>query len=150
MGISTRNHEGYSDPTAYQAVKNIEYREKVFRISYPTGYMDLYLESFFPATLERAKKVFRLIDQHSSTADKLRLRDFLLKKYERLGVLEKMYAAKTDAAKRRFQEAQHLSVHERSTARLEYVNEEAKLREASRLRKRLHRNIELFNERVTL
>lgn len=150
MGISTRNYEGYSDPTAYQAVRNIERQEKMFRISYPSGYMDLYLDSFFPATLERAKKVFRLIDQHCSVSDKQRLWDFLQKKYERLGALEKMYAAKTDAAKRRFEEAQHLSAHERSTTRLEYVNEAAKLREASRLRKRLHRNIELFNERVTL
>lgn len=36
-------------------------KNNTFQITYPTGSMELYLDAFFPCTVARGKKVFRLI-----------------------------------------------------------------------------------------
>ena len=60
MGISRTNGEGYPDPTAHIAVRNVEADAKKLKINYPTGYIELNLEHFFPCPQAKAKKVFRL------------------------------------------------------------------------------------------
>ena len=44
MGISRNNGEGYPDPTAHIAVRNVEADAKKLKINYPTGYIELNLE----------------------------------------------------------------------------------------------------------
>ena len=78
MGIHYYNNSGYADPTAYEAIKNVEEGEKRLRVAYPSGHIDLRLERFFPCTLEKAKKLFRLMNKTSSKADQMKLYKFLL------------------------------------------------------------------------
>lgn len=73
MGISYRNGSGCADPTAFQAVRNMEREEKTLHIEYPAGYMDLYMNTFFPCTVDRARKVFKLMKAYSSEEDKQKL-----------------------------------------------------------------------------
>ena len=77
MGISYYNGSGYPDPTAHYAVRHLEEEEKMLHIVYPTGHMDIRMDKFFPATLDRARKLFRLMAQYSSCEDKQRLLEFL-------------------------------------------------------------------------
>ena len=63
MGISYYNGSGYPDPTAHYAVRHLEEEEKMLHIVYPTGRMDIRMDKFFPATLDRARKLFRLMAQ---------------------------------------------------------------------------------------
>lgn len=76
MGISRYNAEGYRDPTAYEAIKSAE----TFRITYPTGYLELNTENFFPCTVEKGRRVFRLVQQHCSEEQKSELLAILLRK----------------------------------------------------------------------
>ena len=68
MGVNRYNAEGYRDPTAYEAIKSAE----TFRITHPTGYLELNTENFFPCTVEKGKRVIRLpqtsIDNDALTA----------------------------------------------------------------------------------
>ena len=41
MGISRYNSEGYADPTAYEAIRNIE----SFRVDHPNGYIEVNVVS---------------------------------------------------------------------------------------------------------
>ena len=50
MGISRYNSEGYADPTAYEAIRNIE----SFRVDHPNGYIEVNMETFFPCTTTKA------------------------------------------------------------------------------------------------
>lgn len=62
MGISRYNSEGYTDPTAYEAIRNIE----TFRVDHPSGYIAVNMETFFPCTNTKAKKLFRLVRAYCS------------------------------------------------------------------------------------
>ena len=114
MAISKYNAEGYYDPTAYEGMRNVD----VFKISYPTGYMEINLEYFFPCTLDKARKVFPLIHRYSSEKDKERLLKFLQG-------LERYYADLMKEYEGKSQE---------------------KFNEARKLLKRTVRNIELFKQ----
>lgn len=91
MGISYYNGSGYPDPTAHLAVRHIEEEEKTLHIVYPTGHMDIRMDKFFPATLDRARKLFRLMAQYSSGEDKHRLLEFLRQKEKILKSQEESY-----------------------------------------------------------
>lgn len=91
MGISYYNGSGYPDPTAHLAVRHIEEEEKTLHIAYPTGHMDIRMDKFFPATLDRAKKLFRLMEQYSPIEDHRRLLEFLCIKEQKLASQEETY-----------------------------------------------------------
>lgn len=80
MGISRNNGEGYPDPTAHIAVRNVEADAKKLKINYPTGYIELNLERFFPCPQSKAKKVFRLIHRYCTQTDKTRLLEFMTRR----------------------------------------------------------------------
>lgn len=77
MGISRYNASGYLDMTAHLAVQNMEREEKVLHIEYPTGYMNIRMDVFFPCTVKRADKLFRIVRRYCTSADKARLLDAL-------------------------------------------------------------------------
>ena len=77
MGISKYNADGYYDPTAYEGIRQADASARKLKITYPTGYMELNLDYFFPCTLDKARKVFSLIHRYSSGADKDRMLAFL-------------------------------------------------------------------------
>ena len=91
MGISYYNGSGYPDPTAHYAVRHLEEEEKTLHIVYPTGHMDIRMDKFFPSTLDRARKLFRLMAQYSSSEDKHRLLEFLRQKEQKLINQEESY-----------------------------------------------------------
>lgn len=64
MGISRYNSEGYADPTAYEAIRNIG----IFRVDHPTGCIQIKVDSFFPCTTAKARKLFRLVRDYCSKA----------------------------------------------------------------------------------
>ncbi len=76
MGISRYNSEGYADPTAYEALRNID----VFRVDHPTGYIEVKVDSFFPCTNAKAKKLFRLVRNNCSKAQQDELLAALVRK----------------------------------------------------------------------
>ena len=87
MGISRYNASGYLDMTAHLAVQNMEREEKVLHIEYPTGYMNIRMDVFFPCTVKRADKLFRIVRRYCTPCDKDRLLDALR-------TLEKKYTDK--------------------------------------------------------
>ena len=87
MGISRYNASGYLDMTAHLAVQNMEREEKVLHIEYPTGYMNIRMDVFFPCTVKRADKLFRIVRRYCTPSDKDRL-------LEVLRSLEKKYTDK--------------------------------------------------------
>ena len=131
MGISYRNGSGYPDPTAYEAVRLMEAEARILRIEYPTGYIELNMEAAFPATLDRAKKIFRLVHRYCDEADQRRLLGFLAKK-------EQHYAAQAQTFLQKVANSKPHSADEHQ--------HESRSREALRLQQRTHRNIELFRE----
>ena len=76
MGISRYNSEGYADPTAYEAIRSIE----TFRVDHPNGYIEVNLETFFPCTNTKAKKLFRLVRDNCSEAQQEELLAALVRK----------------------------------------------------------------------
>lgn len=76
MGISRYNSEGYADPTAYEAIRNIE----TFRVDHPTGYIEVNVDAFFPCTNIKAKKLFRLVRDNCSEAQQEELLAALVRK----------------------------------------------------------------------
>ena len=128
MGISYKNGSGYPDPTAFLAVQNIEADEKILHIQYPTGYMDLKMDAFFPCTIDRARKVFKLICQYCSRSDKDRLFRFLVNK-------EKRYLAQSQTFQQQMECAGSRAERERLGLRA---------RESNRLALRTRRNIQMF------
>ena len=87
MGISRYNASGYLDMTAHLAVQNMEREEKALHIEYPTGYMNIRMDVFFPCTVKRADKLFRIVRRYCTPSDKDRL-------LEVLRSLEKKYTDK--------------------------------------------------------
>ena len=76
MGISRYNLEGYADPTAYEAIRNIE----SFRVDHPNGYIEVNVETFFPCTNTKARKLFRLVRDNCSEAQQEELLAALVRK----------------------------------------------------------------------
>lgn len=62
MGISRYNAEGYADPTAYEAIRNIE----SFRVDHPAGYIEVNIDRFFPCSVTKGKKLFKLVRLYCS------------------------------------------------------------------------------------
>ena len=67
MGISRYNSEGDADPTADEAIRNIE----SFRVDHPNGYIEVNVETFFPCTNTKVKKLFRLVRAYCSEEELL-------------------------------------------------------------------------------
>lgn len=76
MGISRCNSEGYADPTAYEAMRNIS----TFRVNHPSGYVEVNVDTFFPCTTTKAKKLFRLVRAYCSEAQQDELLAALVRK----------------------------------------------------------------------
>lgn len=131
MGIGYKNSSGYPDPTAYMAVRNIEEEAKILHIQYPTGYMDLKMDAFFPCTVDLARKIFRLICQYCPQEEKEKLLRFLQEK-------ERRYQAQTET----FQSQAKRSTDPDGRDRLL-----RRSRESEKLQQRTHRNIEIFRAR---
>ncbi len=130
MGISYYNGSGYPDPTAHFAVRNIEEEEKILHIQYPTGYMDIRMDKFFPATLDRAKKVFRLMARYTLEEEQDRL-------FRYLTGVENKYRERAVSYKRKAAEG-----NEKNKIR-QY---EVLTRKAERLQEQTKRNKELLSE----
>lgn len=130
MGIGGYNAEGYADPTAYYAVQNVEEQEKILHIRYSTGHMDIRMEVFFPATVDRAKKLFRLVRQYSSEKDKQRIWNCLSDK-------EKKYKSQIQTFMKKMEEA---------TTKREKSYWYSRRREAGHLLLRTQRNMEIFQK----
>lgn len=128
MGISYYNGSGYPDPTAHYAVRHIEEEEKMLHIQYPMGHMDIRMDKFFPATLDRARKLFRLMVQYSSSEDKHRLLEFLQEKERKLKNQEESYRKQA----------------ENSSEKMDVNKYESLARNAQIEKHRTRRNIELL------
>lgn len=70
------NSEGYHDPTAGAAIRNAD----SFRIDHPTGYVQIETDSFFPCTVKRSKKLFRMVRLYCSPEQQEELLKLMLKK----------------------------------------------------------------------
>lgn len=70
------NSEGYYDPTAGEALRNAT----SFRIVHPTGYVQIETDSFFPCTVEKSKKLFRMVRQYCSQKQQDELLKLMLKR----------------------------------------------------------------------
>ena len=55
-------------------------KDGVIQIKYPTGEMNLVIDRFFPATLERVKVVFRLMRDYSPPEDQQAVYHYLTEK----------------------------------------------------------------------
>jgi hypothetical protein len=128
MGISYYNSSGYPDPTAHYAVRNMEEEEKMLHIVYPTGHMDIRMDKFFPCTLDRARKLFRLMAQYSPAEDQHRLFGYLRQREEK-------FKSQVETYSRQAAEA---------TKRHEVSKYESFARNAENQRHRTKRNIELL------
>lgn len=51
-----------------------------FRINHASGYIDLYVDTFFPYPLQKARKVFRLINQWCPQEERQELMEYLLER----------------------------------------------------------------------
>lgn len=131
MGISYKNSSGYPDPTAYLAVQNMEQEERILHINYPTGHMDIKMDAFFPCTVDRARKIFRLICQYCSHEEKQKLLRFLQEK-------ERRYQAQVETFR---------SQANRSTDPADSDRLLRRSRESEKLQQRTHRNLEIFRAR---
>ena len=129
MGISRYNAEGYHDPTAYEGIRLAEASAGKLKITYPTGYMELNLDRFFPCNPDKAEKVFSLIHRYSPEADKDRLLVFLRALAAEYFAMMQEYAGKA------------ASCATNSDERLEYTT---RFEEARRLWQKTATNIELF------
>lgn len=128
MGISYKNSSGYPDPTAFQAVQNMEQEKKILHIKYPTGHMEIKMDVFFPCTVDRGRKIFRLVCQYCPKEERDKLLRFLKEKEQR-------YQAQVVT----FQSQAKRSTDSAGRDRLL-----RRIRESERLRQRIHRNIEMF------
>ena len=92
MGISRYNASGYLDMTAHLAVQNMEREEKVLHIEYPTGYMNIRMDVFFPCTVKRADKLFRIVRRYCTPRDKDRLLEVLRSLEKKYTERERFYS----------------------------------------------------------
>lgn len=98
MGISRYNASGYLDMTAHLAVQNMEREEKVLHIEYPTGYMNIRMDVFFPCTVKRADKLFRIVRRYCTLGDKDRLLDALRTLEKKYTDKERFYSIQVQTA----------------------------------------------------
>lgn len=70
------NSEGYSDPAAFAAIRNAD----TFCIEHPNGMVRIYPDVFFPCTVEKSKKLFRLVRSYCNPEAQEQLLSFMLKK----------------------------------------------------------------------
>lgn len=106
--------------------------DNVLKIKYPSGHMHINIDKFFPATLDRADKVFRLMRDHSPEEDIEGLYIYLQKERNLFDGQQEHYARQvaTLTEKRALREAKE------------------SLRVSKRLYQRTKRNIELL-EKIT-
>lgn len=126
MGIGYYNNSGCADPTAHTAVSNMEGEEKILRIEYPSGKMVIRMNTFFPSTLERSRKLFRLMAKYSRAEDQKRLYVFLVG-------LEKKY---------RIQEDMNSRKAAKCSKKVDIRKYETEARRAKTLRERTSKNID--------
>ena len=50
------------------------------KINHPSGYIDLYVDAFFPCPLQKARKIFRLINQWCPREERQELMGYLLER----------------------------------------------------------------------
>ena len=93
-------------------------------IQHESGYMELYVEMFFPCKINVARKIFPMICRYCSEEVTNELKADLQKQLEGYNTLIETYKQELDRAKSR------------------YVN--ARLSETKTLQKRMIRNIEIF------
>lgn len=98
MGISRYNASGYLDMTAHLAVQNMEWEEKVLHIEYPTGYMNIRMDVFFPCTVKRADKLFRIVRRYCTPSDKGRLLEVLRSLEKKYTDKERFYSIQVQTA----------------------------------------------------
>lgn len=110
MGISYYNSSGYPDPTAHYAVRHVEEEEKMLHIVYPKGHMDIRMDKFFPATLDRAKRLFRLMAQYSSSEDQHRLLAFLSRMEQKFEDQEEAYCRKVRECEKKMDRNRYTSL----------------------------------------
>lgn len=130
MGISRTNGEGYPDPTAHIAVRNVESDAKKLKINYPTGYIELNMERFFPCPQVKAKKAFRLIHRYCTQSDKARLLDFMTRRVTYFEDRETECMKNAASADHAYEYKYHIT----------------QAKEAARQREMLQRNIGNFKE----
>lgn len=125
MGISRCNSEGYADPTAYEAIRNIE----TFRVDHPNGYIEVKVDGFFPCPVAKARKLFKLVRLHCSQEQQDELLVALVRK-----------------AKSCLEEAMQLegSLDEVPCDPCEYQKRLRRFKELTRQHTQLTRNIELL------
>lgn len=74
------NAEGYADPTAGAAIRNTEF----FQVNHPSGYVRIRPEFFFPCTIARGRKFFRLVRRYCSQAQQEELLTLMLARADSL------------------------------------------------------------------
>ncbi len=130
MGISKYNAEGYYDPTAYEGIRQADADARKLKITYPTGYIELNLDYFFPCTRDKARKIFPLIHRYSSESDKHRLLTFLIEK--------------TDFYSLQMQEFANMAASHQAQSK-EFRELVSRFKEARLFRQRTNMNIEMLN-----
>lgn len=100
----------------------------MLHIVYPTGHMDIRMDKFFPCTLDCARKLFRLMAQHSPAEDQHRLLEYLRQREEKFKSQVENYSRQAAEA----------------TKRHEVSKYESFARNAENQRHRTKRNIELL------
>ena len=93
-------------------------------IQHESGYMELYVEMFFPCKINVARKIFPMICRYCSKDIKNELKEDLQKQLEDYNTLIETYKQELDMAKSR--------------------NINARLSKTKTLQKRMIRNIEIF------
>ena len=127
MKISKYNSEGYYDPTAYDALSNIN----TLIVKYPTGYMELKMDRFFPCTVNKANKLFGLFSKYASKEDKNRLITYLKELVQEYDLQIEENVDKAKLYPFTSKEAKY------------YI---AKFKKAKTLKRRAIRNIEIFSK----
>lgn len=102
--------------------------ERIF-IQHNTGYLDINIEAFFPCTVQKAKKVFALINRFCPYEDRAALMVELQELMAGYNGLCEMYQSKADALPEKSRERKHWL---------------AQYRKTDALWKRMRRNIELL------
>jgi hypothetical protein len=130
LGISKYNAEWYYDPTAYEGIRQADADARKLKITYPTGYMELNLDCFFPCTRDKARKIFPLIHRYSSESDKHRLHTFLMRKANICSLQMQEFAKKAASHPLQSKECRELI---------------SRFKEARLFRQRTNMNIEMLN-----
>ena len=93
MGISMYNGSGYRDPTAFEAIN----RAESFQIDHRTGYIRINMDTFFPCSVKKAQKLFRLVCMYCNQEQQDWLMDALQKRGERMKAAEERLKQKVES-----------------------------------------------------